>query len=121
MTKKLTAEEKIAKTLEYCEKAIDKAIHCQHTVRFRIELENTEWKTETGVYQAGSKYSRDFINVGMLYYALKITIEEAQLRSKFFDNLFMVRVWIKTFFGGRLIDEEVLSDYEITFRGGVEV
>lgn len=121
MTKKLTAEEKIAKTLEYCEKAIDKAIHCQHTVRFRIELENTEWKTETGANPRVSKYSRDFINVGALYYALKITIEEAQLRSEFFDNLFMVRVWIKTFRSGRLIDEEVLNDYEITFRGGVEI
>ncbi len=121
MTKKLTAEEKIAKTIKCCEKAIDKAIYGQHTVRFRVELEITGGQTETEVSLRGSKYSRDFINVGALYYALKITIEEAQLRSKFFDNLFMVRVWIKTSLDGVLIDEEVLNDYEITFKGGVEI
>lgn len=47
MTKKLTAEEKIAKTIKCCEEAIDKVIYRQYnTVRFRIELEITGGQTD---------------------------------------------------------------------------
>lgn len=121
MAKKLTAEEKIAKTLEYCEKAIDKAIHCQHTVRFIIELENTEGQIETEVCSGGSQYTGYYTSVGALPRVLKDAVKEAQLRSTFFDDLFTVRVWIKTFHSGGWVDAEPVNDYEINFERGVEV
>lgn len=138
MTKKLTVEEKIAKILEYCKEAKDKAKYCKNTVVFTIELESTErtetevcsWGSKykkTEVYPRGSKYTNDFTTVDMLRYALKEAVIEAQQESEYFNNWFTVRVWIKTFlsykfiFGYKLIDEEALNDYEITFKGGVEV
>lgn len=119
MTKKLTA--KIKKIVEYCEKAKDRARDCEYSVFFIIELENTEGQTEIGVCLEGSQYTGYYSSVGALPRVLKDAVKEAQLKSEKFSNMFIARVWIKTFFGGRLIDEEVLSDYEITFKGGVEV
>lgn len=121
MAKKLTAKEKIKKIVEYCGKAKDKAEYCEYSVFFIIELENTEGQTETGVCLGGSQYTGYYSSVGALPRVLKDAVKEAQWKSKHFSNLFIARVWIKTFFGGRLIDEEVLSDYEITFKGGVEL
>lgn len=132
MTKKLTAEEKIAMTIEYCKYSKEIANNFGHTVFFTIELENTE-RTETEVclprskykktevYPRGSKYTDVFTTVDMLWYTLKEAVIEAQQESEHFNNWFTVRVWIKTFLGHKLIDEEVVNDYEITFKGGVEI
>ena len=99
---------------------------------FTIELESTE-RTEievcsrgskykkTEVYLRESKYTNIITTVEMLHYALKEAGIEAQQESEHFNNWFTVRVWIKTFLGDKLIDEEVVNDYEITFKRGVEI
>lgn len=132
MTKKLTAEEKIRKILEYCKYAIEIANNRGHNVFFTIELESTE-RTDTEVcsrgskykktevYLRGSKYTNIFTTVDMLRYALKEAVIEAQQESEHFNNRFTIRVWIKTFLGDTLIDEEAIDDYEITFKEGVEL
>ena len=132
MTKKLTAEEKIAKTIECCKYLKEIANNCGHTVFFTIELESTE-RTETEVclqgskyikaevYPRGSKYTNIFTTGDMLRYELIEAAIEARQKSVYCNNLFTVRLWIKTFLGHKLIDEEVVNDYEITFRDGVEV
>lgn len=121
MTKKLTAKEKIKKIVEYCEKAKDRARDCEYSVFFIIELENTEGQTETEVCSGGSQYTGYYTSVGALPRLLKDAVKEAQWKSQHFSNLFTVKVWIKTFLGGRLVDEEAINDYEITFKGGVEI
>lgn len=121
MAKKLTAKEKIAKTINYCDYSKQKAKDSGYTVLFTIELEYTDGETETEVCIAGSKYSNYFATVELLHYVLKEAVRVAQEESKYFNNLFTARVWIKTFFGGRSIDEEVVNDYEITFARGVEL
>lgn len=132
MTKKLTAENKIAKIIEYCKYLKEIANNCGHNLFFTIELESTE-RTEievcsrgskykkTEVYLRGSKYTNIITTVEMLHYALKEAGIEAQQESEHFNNWFTVRVWIKTFLGDKLIDEEVVNDYEITFKRGVEI
>lgn len=131
MTKKLTAEEKIAKTIEYCKYSKQIAKNCGYTVFFTIELESTERTetevclqgskyTKTEVYPRGSKYTNIFTTVDMLRYALIEAAIEARQESEYSNNWFRVRVWIKTFLGHKLIDEEVVNDYEIIFRRGVE-
>lgn len=121
MTKKLTAEEKIARAIKYCKKMKDKAKHCKDTVGFKIECEITGGETETEVSLRGSKYTHCFAKTGMLLYALKAIVKDVQWESRYFNNLFAVRVWIKTFHRGGLVDEEAINDYEITFKGGVEI
>ena len=121
MTNKLGLEEKIHKTLEYCKEAKDKAKYCKNTVVFKIECEITGGETETEVSLRGSKCTHYFTNIEMLLYVLKAILKEAQWESRYFNNLFAVRVWIKTFLSGIAIDEEAINDYEITFKGGVEI
>lgn len=121
MTKKLTAEEKIRKILKYCKKVKDKAKYCKDTVGFKIECEITGGETETEVSLRGSKYTHCFAKIGMLLYALKAILKDVQRESRYFNNLFAVRVWIKTFHSSGLVDEEAINKYEITFRGGVEL
>jgi hypothetical protein len=121
MTKKLTAEEKIRKIVDYCKEAKGRARDCEYSVFFIIELENTEGQTETGVCSRGSQYTGYYASVNAVNRALKEAVKEAQWKSKCFNNLFTARVWIKTYFGSRLVDEEIANDYEITFKGGVEV
>lgn len=132
MTKKLTLEDKVREIVDYCKYAIEIANNRGHNVFFTIELESTE-RTETEVcsrgskykktevYLRGSKYTNIFTTVDMLRYALKEAVIEAQQESEHFNNWFTVRVWIKTFLGDKLIDEEVVNDYEIYFERGVEI
>ena len=117
----VTGEEKIAKTIEYYKREKEIAKYCSFTLFSTIELKNTGGQTETEVCLRGSRYTNYYASVDMLRYALKEAVIEAQQESEHFNNWFTVRVWIKTYLGDKLIDEEALNDYEITFRRGVEI
>ena len=121
MTKKLTAEEKIAKTLEYCKYSRDIAFDNGCNVCFQIEIENTNGRTATKVRWAGFRYTYCFETTAFLRYALNDSVKDARRESKYFNNLVSVRVLIKTYKQHILVDEEPVNDYEINFERGVEI
>ena len=121
MTNKLTAEEKIAKTLEYCKYSRDIAFDNGCNVCFQIEIENTNGRTATKVRWAGFRYTYCFETTAFLHYALNDSVKDARRESKYFNNLVSVRVLIKTYKQHILVDEESVNDYEIYFERGVEI
>ena len=127
MTKKLTAEEKIKKTIEYCKYLKEIAKEDNQTLVFIIETECCEAETGTEVVKHTSEYSDRFITndrfitTQLLYFELKEAVKEAQQNSKDFNNLVSVKVWIKTYKYATQLDEVVLNDYELNFERGVEI
>lgn len=124
MTKKLTAEEKIAKTLEYCEYSKQLAVNEGHMVRFQVEIENTDDGAEEAEQQLAGNHHTAYISDSreFLHWAICRAAMSAKQNSRNFNNSSSVRVWIMTYDkSGAVVDEEVLNDYEINFERGVEV
>lgn len=121
MTKKLTVEDKIAKAIEYCKYSKEKALDNWCVVCFQVEIENARAETETEVVPCFSKYSNYVVTTEKLHSILPNALLMAHQDSKDSGYLSTVRVWIKTYKYGFLVDKEVLNDYEITFKGGVEI
>lgn len=118
MAKKLTAEEKIAKTIEYCKYSKEKALDNWCVVRFQVEIENTDGETETEQQAAGSEYTESTADISFLHILICDSVLKAYHNSRAFNNLSSVRVWIKKYKYGFLVDKEAINDYEITFKGG---
>lgn len=121
MTNKLTAEDKINKTLEYCDYVKDLSHNNSCTVYFRVEIENAVGETETDRETAGSEYTVRAMNTSFLHGLINNAVKKAYQNSIDFNRLYTVRVWITTFKHGNLVDEEPIDDYEINFERGVEI
>lgn len=118
MTNKLTLEEKIEKTLEYCKYIQDDD---NYFVHFQVEIENTDGETKTERKCAGSEYKECTTDISVLQSLIGNAVVKAYLNSEDFNNLYTVRVWIQKYKDGYLVDEEPVDDYEINFENGIEV
>ena len=123
MAKALSLEEKINKTLEYCEYSKQLATNTGYKVCYLVEIEDTDGEIETEQQCAESKQivytanSRTF-----LHCAICQAVLDAQQHSQICNCLSSVKVYIETHDkDGAIVDVEPVDDYEINFERGVEI
>ena len=126
MAKALSLEEKINKTLEYCEYSKQLATNTGHKVCYLVEIENTYDETETEeqhavrIYRRQIGYTAD--NRTFLHCAICQAVLDAQQYSQNHNCLSSVKVYIETHDkDGIIVDEEPVDDYEIHFEGGYQI
>jgi len=123
MAKTLSLEEKINKTLEYCEYTKQLADNTGHKVRYLVEIEDTGGEIETEQQCVESKqivYTANSRTV--LHCAICQAVLDAQQHSQICNCLSSVKVYIETRDKDDvIIDEEPIDGYEVNFERGVEI
>ena len=122
MTNLSTLNEKINKTLDYCDYVKDLAHNSNCTVYFKVEIENTPGETETEQQCAESKQIGYTAGTRTFFRYIWQAVLDAQQHSFIHNCLSSVKVYIETHDNdGVLVDEEPIDDYEINFERGVEI
>lgn len=125
MTNLSTLNEKINKTLDYCDYVKDLAHSSNCTVYFKVEIENTYGETETEDQHAVRIYRRRIgytADTRTFFRYIWQAILHAQKHSFIYNCLSSVNVFIETYDkDGAIVDEEPVDEYEINFVKGIEV
>lgn len=122
MTKKLTAEEKIRKIVDYC-----CAIKDSNTVVGNKTFFKIYYDAEPNKYNFTKLTSRTagitvgITDIDIFMSMLRFLVNYMRAISKEEYTLTSVCCVIETEKNDEVIDVEELNDYEITFKGGVEI
>ena len=122
MTNLSTLNEKINKTLDYCDYVKDLARNNSCTVYFRVEIENTGGEIETEQQCVESKQIGHTADTGTFFRYIWQAVLDAQQHSFIHNCLSSVKVYIETYDKeGAIVDDEPVDYYEINFERGVEI
>ncbi len=122
MTNLSKLNEKINKTLDYCDYVKDLARNNSCTVYFRVEIENTGGEIETEKQCAESKQIGHTACIRTFFRYIWQAVLDAQQHSFIHNCLSSVEVYIETYDkDGVIVDDEPVDDYEINFERGVEI